>query len=181
MSFLRKLEERKKLLLILLLLLLLAIVFPPLGRLLVGLAIVGLIAYLVFTFFPEILSSIFRSGKSSQTVRKYVDRDIVNRKPILLEAGLGEVLCKLNSTWFQIILVEEPLPDEVERELRLLDKVVLVSLKGNREFIVVRDSDPEQVIDYSRLVESLLRSSGVRFRILNPEEAINVFLSLFRT
>ncbi len=182
MSILEKLSKRSKILLILLLILLLAIVFPTFGKILLGLAIVGLLLYLLYTLFPEIITSLLpKTGKTNKTIRKYVNTDLVKRRPILLEAGIGEVLGKLNEYWFQVFLVEEPIPVEIRDNIRSLEPVAIVTLRGNKEIIIVRDPDPEQVVDYSRLVESMLKSAGIRFRILNPEEAINMLLSLFRT
>ena len=179
-NFLRNLRRRDKLILLALLLLLLAVLFPPLAKILIGIVIVGLILYLIYTLFPDVVSTLLPRS-SSKAVRRYVDLDLVRRRSLLIEVGVGSVLGRLNDVWFQVFLVSEPLPSDLRESLRKLDKVVLVSLRGNRELILVRDSDPEEVLDQSRLVESILRSSNIDFRTLNPEEAINVLLSLFRT
>ncbi|GEM_PF-6620709 len=162
-------------------LLVLCILIPTLAKIVLGIIAIVLIAYGLKKM-PKGLTVPVPTRNSTgkvKLVRRYVDADIVEVRPVLVEIGKGETFARIGKEWVRMLELDEELPENVKNFIKG-EEVVLVETE-DKKYVIVRHEDPEVVDEKLRVLCSLLESSNVRFRIVNSEEAIRHVLSIFRT
>ncbi len=171
----------KKLILLALLFLLIAAFCPSFARFILFLVLLGLFIYLLTKSYPDIVTMVKRLfiNQTTRTIRKYIQHDVVEVKPLLVEVGKGKTLIKLGSHWIRILEIEDELPDSIMRILERDEHVVVVKSR-DQNYIIIRGEDVDEVDDKSRAIENMLDKIGITYRLLSSEEAINTILNLFR-
>ncbi len=171
----------KKLLVLALIFLLVAAFCPSFARFMLFLVLLSVFIYLLTKSYPDIMTIVKRlfSSCTVKTIRRYINHDVVEVKPLLVEVGKGETIVKIGNQWVRIFEIEDELPENIIKILENDEHVLVVRSKKN-SYIIVRGEDVEEVDDKSRIVEKLLDRAGISYRLLSSEETINIFLNFFR-